>query len=305
MTTHLVFVYGTLRARQSNHRVMERVGAVRVSKDAVSTEPAFTMRDLGAYPAIFRDGSTSITGEVYEVDDDGLRELDIFEGVPTLYSRERVRLTDGTKAWAYVMKGRTQQRQHGNEVISGDWVEYLKGNDPEESEDRTLYFAFGSNLVLEQMLSRCPSAEVVGRAILKGYRLAFAGHSIRWGGGVATVLPTRGSFVEGVIYSLTWDDLIALDRHEGHPRHYRRSDVAVAFNEDGEEIRAWTYRLPATEAPPSPAYLSAILDGYAELEMNPAPVENALKRAKAAKAALPLAWAARVKPAQLRTRGAA
>ena len=50
----------------------------------------------------------------------------------------------------------------------------------------TRYFAFGSNLDQEQMRARCPSAKLLGPAVLPGHALAFAGYSHRWGGAVAT-----------------------------------------------------------------------------------------------------------------------
>jgi hypothetical protein len=50
------------------------------------------------------------------------------------------------------------------------------------------YFAYGSNLDAAQMRARCPSAKLLGAAILDGYRLGFAGQSAAWGGGVATVV---------------------------------------------------------------------------------------------------------------------
>lgn len=34
-----------------------------------------------------------------------------------------------------------------------------------------LYFAYGSNINLEQMAVRCPAAQVVGPAVLDGYEL--------------------------------------------------------------------------------------------------------------------------------------
>ena len=39
------------------------------------------------------------------------------------------------------------------------------------------YFAYGSNLDAAQMRARCPSAKLLGAAILDGYRLGFAGQS--------------------------------------------------------------------------------------------------------------------------------
>ena len=49
------------------------------------------------------------------------------------------------------------------------------------------YFAYGSNMNLEQMKYRCPAAEVVENVRLENYRLAFRGRAP--GNGVATVLP--------------------------------------------------------------------------------------------------------------------
>ena len=63
------------------------------------------------------------------------------------------------------------------------------------------YFAYGSNMNLEQMKYRCPAAEVVENVRLEDYRLAFRGRAP--GNGVATVLPEKGSCVEGVLWKIT------------------------------------------------------------------------------------------------------
>ena len=41
------------------------------------------------------------------------------------------------------------------------------------------YFAYGSNMNLEQMKYRCPAAEVVENVRLEDYRLAFRGRVCR------------------------------------------------------------------------------------------------------------------------------
>ena len=51
-----------------------------------------------------------------------------------------------------------------------------------------LYIAYGSNLNLEQMAFRCPTAKVVGKSELKDYELLFRGGRR---GAVATVEPGR------------------------------------------------------------------------------------------------------------------
>ena len=53
-------------------------------------------------------------------------------------------------------------------------------------EDK-LYFAYGSNINLDQMAYRCPAAQVVGPVVLEGYELLFRGNAS--GNGVATIKP--------------------------------------------------------------------------------------------------------------------
>ena len=51
--------------------------------------------------------------------------------------------------------------------------------------DGGLYFAYGSNINLDQMSYRCPAAQVVGPVTLDGYELLFRGS------GVATSAPKK------------------------------------------------------------------------------------------------------------------
>ena len=53
-----------------------------------------------------------------------------------------------------------------------------------------LYFAYGSNINLDQMAQRCPDAQVVGPVTLENYELLFRGN-LR-GAGVATIAPREG-----------------------------------------------------------------------------------------------------------------
>ena len=56
--------------------------------------------------------------------------------------------------------------------------------------EEKLYFAYGSNMNLDQMAYRCPAAEAVCTAKLEGYELFFAG---RPGNGVASIRPKQGA----------------------------------------------------------------------------------------------------------------
>ena len=87
------------------------------------------------------------------------------------------------------------------------------------------YFAYGSNMNLEQMKYRCPAAEVVENVRLENYRLAFRGRAP--GNGVATVLPEKGSYVEGVLWKITEACEKSLDFYEGFPSFYGKESIRV------------------------------------------------------------------------------
>ena len=71
------------------------------------------------------------------------------------------------------------------------------------------YFAFGSNLWLEQMAKRCPDSRYIGRATLPDYQWQINQR------GFANVVPCPGSCVHGLVYELNRVDEAQLDRNEG------------------------------------------------------------------------------------------
>lgn len=138
---------------------------------------------------------------------------------------------------------------------------------------RMLYFAYGSNLSTEQMQSRCPGHTVVGMGVLRDHRLAFPLTSHDWGGGVASVVPSHGANVWGMVFDLSEAHLASLDRYEGYrgpdDQHnlYDRLPVFVDLirPDDGSiprRVRAACYLArPANPAPPSRRYRDTILSG--------------------------------------------
>ena len=126
------------------------------------------------------------------------------------------------------------------------------------------YFAYGSNLSLEQMANRCPSARTPRRAWLKGYRLEFPRCSRRWKGGVASVTPDPRRSVEGAVYEISSEDLKKLDVCEGVSKGYYRRETRPVQLDDGSEVRAEVYIAspdPDGPFPPSRSYLETILAG--------------------------------------------
>ncbi|TKA52212.1 hypothetical protein B0A55_12830 [Friedmanniomyces simplex] len=94
----------------------------------------------------------------------------------------------------------------------------------------TLYFAYGSNLWLQQMAQRCPTSEYFGIARLTGYRW------IIYERGYANIVKVEdqeseaNAYVDevwGVVYSLQQTDEDRLDVNEGVPFAYTKEDLKV------------------------------------------------------------------------------
>lgn len=182
-----------------------------------------------------------------------------------------------------------------------------KKNRKSRSNAWEFYFAFGSNLNVEQMRARCPTSIVVSTARLDDWRLAFAGSSSLWEGhGVATIEEHPGASVPGVLYLVSRSDLARLDRWEGHPRAYVRQPVDVDIGD--VVIRVWTYvKHGARLTRPCDEYLRAIAEGYAMID---ADAEHWQRLTVAADAPAPLPPAPPAPPVQasrpralVRTRG--
>lgn len=87
---HRVFVYGTLKRGFRRHHALE----AQKFLGPATTTTGFCLFDLGSYPGLIRtDNGISIEGELYEVDDSCLVELDVIEAVDQgLYGRESIQL---------------------------------------------------------------------------------------------------------------------------------------------------------------------------------------------------------------------
>lgn len=94
-----LFVYGTLRAGQSNHYLLRqatKLGACQLTS-------GYLLYDLGHYPGARQSPSSHIPliGEVYEVDSTTFAALDLLEEYPEVYTRELIDTEYGV-AWIYL-----------------------------------------------------------------------------------------------------------------------------------------------------------------------------------------------------------
>ena len=97
-----LFIYGTLKKGYRAHHFLEEHNAVFLEEAA--THPRYHLFKLGWYPGMVIDEEFYgvVHGELYEVTEDCLEHLDMYEGAPHLFRREEIELEDGSKAISYL-----------------------------------------------------------------------------------------------------------------------------------------------------------------------------------------------------------
>jgi len=102
---HLVFVYGTLCRGMMLHKHL--ANSRFIEEGAVSG----TLYDLGCYPALSLRGEGLVGGEIWEIDEDTLKVLDLVEGYDgsscSLFIRKKVDIASdsGLHTGVYVYVG--------------------------------------------------------------------------------------------------------------------------------------------------------------------------------------------------------
>ena len=124
-----------------------------------------------------------------------------------------------------------------------------------KDKEGKLYIAYGSNLNLEQMAHRCPTAQVVGAATLKNWRLMFYS--------VATIERHKGGKVPILVWRIQPRDEQALNYYEGWPCLYSKERLRVTVN--GRRVYAMVYIMNTDDrryCAPGSVYLETIHRGY-------------------------------------------
>ncbi len=128
-----------------------------------------------------------------------------------------------------------------------------------------LYFAYGSNMNLNQMNNRCPNGfEKYSNNTVSDYVLGFDQS------GYANIKEQKGSYVPGVVYLISKECLASLDGYEGFPTHYNRLVVDIYDFGTRTHLKPWVY----IQSPnnfggiPNPSYLDIIITGAKENKLN-------------------------------------
>ena len=132
---------------------------------------------------------------------------------------------------------------HFNELaVSGPVITSPNGH-PINSP-QSYYFAYGSNLSLTQMQTRCPTSRFIGVGLLSGWRWIIneRGYAnIVVIGGVSITEDADG-YIYGLVYALSPADEDSLDMYEGVPEAYTKDEVPIQLWLEGEQVPAGVKR---------------------------------------------------------------
>ncbi len=118
-----------------------------------------------------------------------------------------------------------------------------------------IYFAYGSNLSEDQMAYRCPDAYTIGKASVSGWEFRIMER------GYATIIPSDGSAIWGVLWALSANDERRLDRYEGVSAGlYTRDRIVVEMN--GLQVEALVYIAPFFgDGVATDSYMESVING--------------------------------------------
>lgn len=141
------------------------------------------------------------------------------------------------------------------------------------------YLAYGSNLNVRQMRFRCPTAIVVGKGVIKGYRLLFKGSKT---GSYLTIEKAKGYEVPVAVWKVDEPCEKALDRYEGYPSFYYKKEIEIDYisikKKEPRRCKAFVYIMHEERelGIPSSGYVEVCLEGYRTFGFNPILIEEAI-----------------------------
>ena len=132
-----------------------------------------------------------------------------------------------------------------------------------------LYAAYGSNMNIKQMSVRCPDSKVVGRGMIKNYKLKFSFH--------ADIVPSEGDYVPVVLWEVPKIDFISLDCYEGvRGGYYKRVNLPVETSYGKKDAIVYVMCGSHDFEMPTEAYYLTIKQGYVDNKISQRYLYNAI-----------------------------
>lgn len=149
------------------------------------------------------------------------------------------------------------------------------------------YIAYGSNLNIRQMRMRCPGARIIGTSAIEGYELLFKGSLT---GSYLTIEKKEGASVPVAVWEVTPEDERALDRYEGFPTFYYKTEMVLPITgiRSGKvrRRRAFVYIMHEERelGKPTRGYMMTCVEGYRAFGFDPMVLMQALEASGEVKA---------------------
>lgn len=223
--TYYVFVYGTLRQHESNHHLLKNASCLWRQAWTIGI-----LYDTGyGYPGMLASTTNRVYGEVYEVNGEQLKQLDLLEGYEeygknNLYERITQTIhTDSGPVEAFVYLYLPARVTELEEIVFGDWKCHRYLNQRE-----FLYFGMDDEHfklagVHEQF------ARVKGCGAASNFSLAYSRKFLD--GGRADMVEESTEMVEGKVYQIERKTLDYLFKREGvHSQIYRPAFIDVMID---------------------------------------------------------------------------
>ena len=121
-----LFVYGTLKQHQPNFPIIK--SGVFCGIGQLEKANGFRMVSLGAFPALIPASpkdSQIINGEIWKVDNNAFLNVELLEGYPTFYDREKLIVKDSKRndhhCFVYYIPDELSSK-HLKSVDMGTWL---------------------------------------------------------------------------------------------------------------------------------------------------------------------------------------
>lgn len=226
--TYHVFVYGTLRCHESNHHLLKNAKCL--------CRQAWTngiLYDTGyGYPGLLASATKRVYGEVYKVNEEQLKQLDLLEGYEeggknNLYKRiTQTIYTDSGQVEAFVYLYLQARDTMLEEIVFGDWKchRYL-------DQEELLYFSYGSCMDDERFHLAGVQEEftrVKGCGIASNFSLAY---TRKFHDGGRADMVESAEKVEGKVYQIERKTLKYLFKREGvYSQIYRPAFIEMKID---------------------------------------------------------------------------
>jgi AIG2-like family len=125
----------------------------------------------------------------------------------------------------------------------------------------TFHFSYGANMSRAVMRRHAPAARALGVAELADHRFVITGD------GYASVEPTRGETVHGVLWRITPRDRVTLDAWENVPGGLYTCETIAVRGPSGRAPALIYFARPNGEGRPKPGYIELVVEAAREWDL--------------------------------------